>query len=60
MTGQTTTSRITAHFEEELGSFRAFADLPATEIEAMAERLARVVAPFLVPAAIVPAEDRAA
>lgn len=29
--------------EEELGGFRPFADLPATEIEAMAARLVRLV-----------------
>jgi hypothetical protein len=38
--------RLRQAIEEQLGEFRACADLPATEIEAMAERLARAVEPF--------------
>lgn len=38
---------LRASIEEELGSFRHFADLPATEIEAMAARLLRVIAATL-------------
>ena len=34
---------LRAAIEEELGSFRHFADLPVTEIEAMAARILRVV-----------------
>jgi hypothetical protein len=55
MTGDSLT-RIRAIIEEELGEFRPFADLPATEIEAMADRLTRTLAP-LVAAATVPARD---
>ena len=40
-------SRIAAVVEEELGNVRAFADLPATELEAIATRLVRVLAPFI-------------
>lgn len=43
MSEQTKTELLRASIEEELGAFRAFADLPATEIEAMAARLTRVV-----------------
>lgn len=42
-----TEARIRAVLEEELGEFRPFADLPATEIETMARRLARALAPAL-------------
>ena len=47
MLEQDKAAAIQAAIEEELGSFRLFADLPATEIEAMAARLARAVTPFL-------------
>lgn len=40
-------SRIALIVEEELGNIRAFADLPAIELEAIAARLVRVVAPYL-------------
>jgi hypothetical protein len=40
-------ARIRATIEEELGSFRAFAGLPATELEAMAERITRAIAPLI-------------
>lgn len=39
--------RLRQVIEEQLGEFRACAHLPATEIEAMAERLARTVAPLM-------------
>ena len=51
MLEQDMAARIRAAIEEELGSFRAFADLPATELEAMAERITRVIAPLVAPAA---------
>ena len=37
------TELLRTSIEEELGEFRHFADLPATEIEAMAARLVRLV-----------------
>jgi hypothetical protein len=40
---QSKTELLRASIEEELGGFRHFADLPSTEIEAMAARLTRVV-----------------
>lgn len=40
-------TRIRAIIEDELGEFRPFADLPVTEIEAMADRLTRTLAPHL-------------
>ena len=40
-------TRVAALVEEELGNVRAFADLPATELEAIATRLVRVLAPYL-------------
>ena len=40
-------ARLRATIEEELGAFRRFADLPATEIEDMAARLVRAIAPHL-------------
>ena len=43
MQEQTQIDALRAAIEEELGSFRHFADLPAIEIEAMAGRLLRVV-----------------
>ena len=49
MLEQDMAARIRAAIEEELGSFRAFADLPATELEAMAERITRVIAPLVAP-----------
>jgi len=42
-----TEALIRAVLEEELGEFRPFAALTAAEIEAMAARLARVLAPAL-------------
>ena len=44
---QDITARLRATIEEELGGFRRFADLPATEIEDMAARLVRAIAPHL-------------
>ena len=57
MLKQDITARIRATIEEELGSFRPFADLPATELEAMADRITRAIAPLL---GAVPAERTAA
>ena len=55
MLEQDMTARIRATIEEELGSFRAFAGLPATELEAMAERLTRAIAPLVAGAPATPA-----
>jgi hypothetical protein len=44
-------ARIRAVIEDELGEFRPFADLPAAEIEAMADRLTRALAPLVEPTA---------
>jgi hypothetical protein len=41
------TARLRATIEEELGTFRQFADVPSAELEEMAARLVRVVAPFV-------------
>jgi hypothetical protein len=38
------TARLCATIEEELGAFRQLADLPSTEIEAIAARLTRAIA----------------
>lgn len=38
---------IRATIEEELGTFRHFADLPATEIEQMAARITRAIGSLL-------------
>lgn len=43
MLEQSKTELLRASIEEELGGFRHFADLPSTEIEAMASRLVRLV-----------------
>jgi hypothetical protein len=58
MSEQSKTELLHASIEEELGGFRHFADLPATEIEAMATRLVRLVADFAAPGAA--PESRAA
>jgi hypothetical protein len=47
MLEQDTTARIRATIEDELGSFRAISDLPATQLEEMAERITRAIAPLL-------------
>lgn len=50
-------SRACAILEEELGEIRQFADLPASEIETIAARLVRALAPMLdAPAAEAPRE----
>jgi hypothetical protein len=41
------TSRLRATIEEELGRLRHFADLPATELEEMAARIVRAIAPHV-------------
>ncbi|MFO1140837.1 MAG: hypothetical protein U1E59_00350 [Amaricoccus sp.] len=46
-----TTARLRATIEEELGRFRRFADLPATELETMAARLVRAIEPLIADAA---------
>lgn len=47
MTRQDRTDRVRETIEEELGSFAQFAHLPATEIEGMAVRITRAIAPWL-------------
>jgi len=41
------TARLRATIEEELGMFRRFADVPTTELEEMAARLVRAIAPLV-------------
>jgi hypothetical protein len=41
------TARLRATIEEELGSFRQFADLPSVELEEIAGRLAKALRPML-------------
>ena len=43
---QDPSAQLRATIEEELGAFRQFADLPAVEIEDMAARIVRAIAPF--------------
>jgi hypothetical protein len=47
MLEQDRAARVRATIEEELGTFRPFADLPATELEEMATRITRAIAPYL-------------
>ncbi|HMQ95018.1 MAG TPA: hypothetical protein PKA33_09485 [Amaricoccus sp.] len=47
MMRQDRAEKVRETIEEELGSFVQFADLPATEIEAMAVRITRAIAPWL-------------
>lgn len=49
MTGTSKIVRIQTLIEEELGEFRAFADLPASDLEVMAQRLTRAIAPLVEP-----------
>lgn len=58
MIEQDITARLRATIEEELGSFRAFADLPASELEVMAERITRAIAPIVAAGRVT--ENRAA
>lgn len=44
---QNATARLRATIEEELGTFRQLAGLPSTEIEEIAARLTRAIAPQL-------------
>ena len=44
---QDSAARVRAAIEEELGKFRRFADVPAVEIEEMAARIARALAPLM-------------
>lgn len=39
--------KVRETIEEELGTFVQFANLPATEIEAMAVRITRAISPWL-------------
>lgn len=52
-------ARLRATIEEELGSFRHFADVPSAELEEMAARIARVVAPFVADYAQAPVDKAA-
>ena len=47
MMRQERAEKVRETIEEELGSFVQFADLPATEIETMAVRITRAIAPWL-------------
>lgn len=47
MLEQTKTELLRISIEDELGGFRHFADLPSTELEAMAARIVRVVTDVL-------------
>lgn len=47
MVEQDKAARVRAAIEEELGAFRHFADLPATEIEQMAAQITRAIGSFL-------------
>lgn len=42
------TAQLCATIEEELGTFRRFEGVPSTELEDMAARIARAVAPLLI------------
>lgn len=53
-------ARIRATIEEELGTFRHFAELPSTEIEEMTARLMRAIDGFLGEALVASNESRAA
>ena len=44
---QAGTERLLEAIEEELGRFRRFADVPSVEIEEMAARIARAIAPIV-------------
>ena len=44
---QDITARLRATIEDELGALRRFADVPSSELEEMAERIARAVLPYL-------------
>jgi len=44
---QDTTAQLRATIENELGKLRQLANLPATDIEDMAARLVRAIAPHL-------------
>jgi hypothetical protein len=57
---QNITARLRATIEEELGALRRFADVPSAELEAMADRIARAVQPFLDETGGSPRETRAA
>lgn len=46
MQAQDKSALLRATIEEELGSFRHFADLPATEIEDMTARIMRAIGGF--------------
>lgn len=47
MPEQDITARMRATIEEELGSYRPFADLTSVELETMASRLVRAIEPLL-------------
>ena len=49
MPEQDITARMRATIEEELGSYRPFADLTSVELETMASRLVRAIEPLLAP-----------
>jgi len=45
--GQDASARLCAAIEEELGKLRRLADAPAVEIEEIAARIARAIAPIV-------------
>ncbi len=47
MMSQERADKVRETIEEELGGFVQFANLPATEIEAMAVRITRAISPWL-------------
>lgn len=60
MLEQDKVSRMRATIEEELGTFRHFADLPASEIEDMTARIMRALSSFLGDSREASSESRAA
>jgi len=53
------TARLRATIEEELGTFRRFSDVSSAELEEMAARIARAVAPYLAAAEEAPVSHAA-
>jgi hypothetical protein len=51
MTKEARIAQVRAQIEEELGSMRQFADMPAAEIEAIAVRITRAIEAHLDPSA---------
>lgn len=60
MIERTTYAQLLETIEEELGSLRQFADLPATEIEDMAARIVRAIISQFKTGEVVTSESKAA